>query len=1084
MKQVLFSLFILFGCVGMTFGQRTVSGKVTDSSGEAVIGANVIVKEAPGVGTITDIDGMYSLNVPSNGATLVFSYTGFESQEIAIGNSTSIDVTMAEGKLLEEVVVTGLAIKKEKRALGYAVSTISKDLIVNRPEGDVSRILQGKIPGVNITSTGGVSGTGTNIIIRGYSSVTGSNQPLFVVDGVPFNSSTNQQAGFSNGGVTASSRMLDLDPNNIESVSVLKGLSATVLYGDQGRNGVILVTTKSGATNQKNAQIDFSQSYFQNTIASLPIYQNNYGGGFQQLTPEDAWFFSNWGANFKDLDKVRHPVGLSGVNTIRYAFPEFAIDANKDWGTNIAANPTRAQNVVFYPNKANPTIGESFFRKGNVYNTSLQIGGSTDKSSYSASFGYQDESGFTPNNTLKKLNFGLGYSAAISSKLSLRSSFNFANTAVDSPPLNGGEGSNAFNGIPSAFANVLYTPRNVDLGGLPFENPVDRSSVYYRGGNDITNPRWLAEYHSNTSRVNRFFNATTLTYNINDKLGVLYRVGLDTYTENQEIKYNKGAGALASSDLVNGGVYNSTTIKNTIWNHDINVNYKTNISEKILFTGVFGGNYRTDDYEQFGLSSTGQLAFGLFNHSNFTTTSSSSAIGGFGMNFRSEESRAGLYGSLTFDYADYLFVNVLARNDWTSTVEPENARILYPGASVSFIPTTAFGIDSKTLNYLKLRLGYGTSAGFPSPYNTRDVLGQSTRLWLSGTTPVASQSISNNLGNPNLKPELQKELEFGVEGNLFSNKIKFDLSLYSRSTSNLITRAPIDPATGYTQTFLNLGGMKTSGMDLSVNLTPVSTKSGFRWDATWNYGFYRSVITELASGLSKIQIGGFADDLGNYAIVDKPYGVIEGIGIQKDASGNKIVQPNGRYLPSAGNVELGDPNPRFTTSLLNTFSFKGFSIGGMLEYRHKGVIVSNTVKGVLARGLSKDTDQLDRELSLVLPGVLADGTPNNVQISAANYFFDNYFFSDEAITFDGSTLRLREISLSYALPASVISKSPFKRASLTLSGSNLWFRALNMPKFVNFDTDVLSTGVGNTLGFDYITGPSARRFGGTLSLTF
>ena len=215
----------------MTFGQRTVSGKVTDSSGEAVIGANVIVKEAPGVGTITDIDGMYSLNVPSNGATLVFSYTGFESQEIAIGNSTSIDVTMAEGKLLEEVVVTGLAIKKEKRALGYAVSTISKDLIVNRPEGDVSRILQGKIPGVNITSTGGVSGTGTNIIIRGYSSVTGSNQPLFVVDGVPFNSSTNQQAGFSNGGVTASSRMLDLDPNNIESVSVLKGLSATVLYG-------------------------------------------------------------------------------------------------------------------------------------------------------------------------------------------------------------------------------------------------------------------------------------------------------------------------------------------------------------------------------------------------------------------------------------------------------------------------------------------------------------------------------------------------------------------------------------------------------------------------------------------------------------------------------------------------------------------------------------------------------------------------------------------------------------------------------------------------------------------------------------
>jgi TonB-linked SusC/RagA family outer membrane protein len=1079
MKQVLFSLFILFGCVGMTFGQRTVSGKVTDSSGEAVIGANVIVKEAPGVGTITDIDGMYSVNVPSGGSTLVFSYTGFESQEVAIGSSSTIDITMAEGKLLEEVVVTGLAIKKEKRALGYAVSTINKDLIVNRPEGDVGRILQGKVPGVNITSTGGVSGTGTNIIIRGYSSVTGSNQPLFVVDGVPFNSGTNQQAGFGSGGVTASSRMLDLDPNNIESVSVLKGLSATVLYGDQGRNGVILVTTKSGSTSQKNAQIDFSQSYFQNTIASLPEYQNNYGGGFQQLSPEDAWFFSNWGANFKDLNQVRHPIGLSGVANIRNAFPEYAIDPSKAWGP---ANATTKANTVYYPNIAYPSIGESFFRKGNVYTTSLQIGGSSDKSSYSASFGYQDESGFTPNNELKKLNFGLGYSAALSSKLSLRSSFNFANTAVQTPPLNAGFGSGPNGGVPSVFANVLYTPRNVDLGGLPFENPVDRSAVYYRGGNDITNPRWLANNHLNTSKVNRFFNATTLTYAVNDKMGVLYRVGLDTYTEDQEIKYNKGA-SNGESLLVQNGVYNSTTIKNTIWNHDINVNYKTNISEKLLFTGVIGGNYRTDDYEQFGLSSTGQLAFGLFNHSNFTTTSSTSAIGGFGMNYLQEESRAGVYGSFTLDYSDYLFVNVLARNDWTSTVEPDNARILYPGASVSFIPTTAFGIDSKTLNYLKLRLGYGTSAGFPSPYNTRDILGQSTRLWLNGATPIASQSISNNLGNPNLKPELQKELEFGVEGNLFSNKVKFDLSLYSRTTSNLITRAPIDPSTGYTQTFLNLGGMKTSGMDLNVNFTPVSTKSGFRWDATWNYGFYRSVITELAAGLTKVLIGGFTN-LGNYAIVDKPYGLIEGVGIQRDANGNKIVQPTGRYLPTVGNAELGDPNPRFTTSLLNTFSFKGFSIGGMLEYRHKGVIVSNTVKGVLARGLSKDTDQLDRELSLVLPGVLADGTPNNVQISAANYFFDNYFFTDEAITFDGSTLRLREISLSYAVPASIVSKSPFKRAALTLSGSNLWFRALNMPKFVNFDTDVLSTGVGNTLGFDYITGPSARRFGGTLSLTF
>jgi TonB-linked SusC/RagA family outer membrane protein len=1082
MKQVLFVLLVLFGSISMTFGQRTVSGKVTDPTGETVIGANVVVKEVPTVGTITDIDGMFELSIPANGTTLVISYTGFETKEIAIGSSDVINITLSEGKLLEEVVVTGLAIKKEKRALGYAVTTINKELIVNRPEGDVSRILQGKIPGVNITSTGGVSGTGTNIIIRGYSSVTGSNQPLWVVDGIPFNSGTNQGNNFAQGGVSASSRMLDLDPNNVESVSVLKGLSATVLYGDQGRNGVILVTTKSGATSSKNAELNFSQSYFQNTIASLPDYQDNYGGGFQQLTPE-SWFFSNWGANFKDLSVVPHPVGLSGIANIRNNFPQFAIDPNKPWGSGTQA---QRDNVVRYDNKAYPNVGESFFRTGNVLQTSLQIGGSTDKSSYTASLGYMDEQGFTVGNNLKKINLGLGYSAALSSKLSLRSAFNYARTGLETPPLNAGFGSGPNGGIPSAFANVLYTPRNVDLANLPFENPVDRSSVYYRGGNDITNPNWLVRNMSNTSDVNRFFTSNTLSYAVNDKLGILYRFGLDTYSENQETKYNKGHGnpdVAASSAIIQSGFYQTTGIQNTILNHDVNVSYKTNFSDDLLFTGIVGGNYRTDDYEQFGLASSGQLAFGLFNHSNFTNTSSRNPFSNGRLAFVEQQSRAGLYGSFTLDYKDYLYVNLLARNDWTSTVEKDNARILYPGASVSFIPTTAFGIDNNVLKYLKVRVGYGTSAGFPSPYNTRNILAQNTREFLVGANPLAGQTIGNALGNPNLKPELQKELEGGIEANLFNNKVKLDLSVYARTTSNLITESPLDPATGYTRTFINLGGMKTNGIDLGLTVTPVSTASGFQWDATINYGHYRSTITELAAGLDKVLIGGFTN-LGNYAKVDKPYGIIEGIGIERDANGNKIVQATGRYLPTAGNVELGDPNPRFTSSLLNMFSYKGFSLGANIEYRHKGVIISNTVKGVLARGLSKDTDQLDRELSLVLPGVQADGTPNNVQITAANYFFDNYFFTDEAITFDGSTLRLREVTLSYAIPASVLGKSPFKRATFNLNASNLWFRALNMPKFVNFDTDVLSTGVGNTLGFDYLTGPSARRIGGTLNLTF
>ena len=318
---------------------------------------------------------------------------------------------------------------------------------------------------------------------------------------------------------------------------------------------------------------------------------------------------------------------------------------------------------------------------------------------------------------------------------------------------------------------------------------------------------------------------------------------------------------------------------------------------------------------------------------------------------------------------------------------------------------------------------------------------------------------------------------------MLKGRIGIDLSLYQRSTENLITNAPIDPATGFTSTRINIGSLETKGIDLILRGTPVKTSYGFSWDVTANYGQYRSVVTELGGGLDEVVFSGFSS-LGNFAIKDQPYGIIKGVGIERNANGEKIVLSNGRYMQSSDLRILGDPNPQWTGSLINSFSYKNFTLSFMMEYRHRGVIVSNTVKGVLARGLSTDTDQLDRALTLILPGVKEDGTKNNIQVTAANYFFDNYFFTDEAITFDGSTVRLREASLSYNMPKNILGNSPFKAISFTLTGSNLWFRALNMPRGVNFDTDVLSTGVGNGLGFDYLTGPSARRIGGTISLTF
>ncbi|SHO61428.1 SusC/RagA family TonB-linked outer membrane protein [Algoriphagus zhangzhouensis] len=1071
-KALLFvvALFTMTLSYEVSAQQRVITGTViSDEDGLGLPGATVLVKGTT-VGTTTDLDGNYSISVPAGSDVLIFSFVGLETHEETIGNRSVIDVTLtADAAQLSEVVVTAIGIEREKKALGYAVTTVGDEQLENRPEQDVARVLQGKVPGVNITSTNGMSGSGTNMVIRGYSSATGSNQPLFVVDGVPFNTSTNNTNGFTTGGATTSSRFLDIDPNNIESMSVLKGLSATVLYGDQGRNGVILITTKSGASKRKAAEVTVNQSVFSNKAASLPTYGYEYGNGFQQ---SPGFFFSNFGPRLDIGLTVAHPYATSSIASIREAFPQFWVDGI------VGGTP------VQYEYKAYEDPSTAFFRTGLVSNTSIQIAGGSDRTSFSASFGYTDDKGFVPGNELKKYNFGLGVRSSINDKLSVNSSFTFAITDLESPPVNASYGSGPSGGIPSVFAHVLYTPRSIDLAGLPFENPVDNSSVYYRAGNNIVNPKWLAKYYKNTSDVNRFFNSTSLIYDFNDNFSVTYRIGLDTYTEKQEKLYNKGAGS--GSAAIQSGMYTTANIVNTIWNQDLIFNWKKEFSDKFGMSALLGGNSRYDSFVRDGIESQGQLAFGLFRHSNFTSASHG------GLNVTSEQRRMGVYANLTLDYSNYLYFTLSARNDWTSTVEKENRRILYPGASVSFIPSTAFDWNSSTINDLKLRLGYGTSAGFPSPYSTRNTLAQNAIAFSRDGTLTQTHSVSNALGNPNLKPELIQELEFGVEAVMFNNKLRFDLSMFEKNTNDLITQSPIDPATGFTTTAINIGNIRTRGVELQANVTPVSTASGFTWNSTVNWSLYRSVTTELGAGLEEIVVAGFTT-LGNFAIPGEPFNVIKGTGFLRDDEGNPIVLSDGLYAADPELQILGDPNPRWTGSWINTFSWKGFTFNAMLEYRHKGAVFSNTVTATLARGVTKDP-VADREMTFIMPGVRQDGTnadgspnyiKNDIQISASDYFFGGYQGrTDAPNVFDGSMIRLREISLGYELPSTLLAKTPFKRASVALSGTNLWFLALNFPPNMNYDVDVLGTGVGNGLGFDFVTGPSSKRFGGTVTLAF
>jgi TonB-linked SusC/RagA family outer membrane protein len=1061
-KNLLLSILLICTCL-VSYGQVKVSGKVISSDdGSGIPGVTVLLKGSK-VGTQTDVEGKYSIEAKKEDV-LVFSFVGMNTQEVTVGEQTSVNVSMSsDDNVLSEVVVTAQGIVREKKALGYAVTSVDKKSIEDRPQADVGRVLQGKIPGVNITSTSGVSGTGTNIIIRGYSSISGSNQPLFVVDGVPFNSNTNTRttstggaAGFTGGGQSSSSRFLDLDPNNIENVTVLKGLAAAVTYGDQGRNGVILVTTKNGSKKARETRYTVTQSYFTNT-ANLPNYQNKWVGGFQQNL---GYFFSNWGPTIEEAKLYPSQNTNAGLTNHPYAFlSNLALRAGQ---ADYVASVSPYQMQVF------PNNISDFFRTGQISNTSLNISGGGEKVGFNVSGGYNKEQGYIPGNGLTKINLGLGLNAQLSKKITMNSSINFANTSQFSPPISGGTGNNALD-FPSVLANVMYTPRQVDLMGWPYEDPTTGASVYFRSGNDIVNPRWVLNNYFTKGNVNRVFTANTVTYDVAKDLTMIFRSGLDTYTDDQEFSLNKGGVQVPT------GSYNTINFKNTIWNHDLILSYSKALTSDFTLAAKVGGNIRSDKFALTGISSQNQLARNLFRHNNF--------IDNVAFDFITEQNRMGVYGEITADYKNFLFLNFQGRNDWNSALEQANRSIFYPSVSASFLPFTAFkGLESEFLGALKIRAGYGTSAGFPAPYQTRSILNQSARGWLNSTgAAVSTHSVDNFLGNPNLKPELITENELGLEGKLLNNRVNFDLTYYRRDTKNLITRSPLDPSTGFTATTINIGKIRNEGWEASLSGTALKTKD-FGWDVTFNYSRNTPTTLDLG-GLTEVQVGDGFSDLGNFAIVGRPFNMIKGSGFRRNEKGELLIDSGGYLQATASPIELGDPNPAFITSLINSFSYKGFSLDVMMAYRHGGAIYSATAGALMGRGLI-DTG-FDRAQTLIFPGVKADGSVNDIQVTAADVTFNNlYFFGAEGRMFDGSTIRLQEVSLGYSIPKKLLGKSPFKGVNLAFTANNLWYRALAFPKDINFDTDNLGLGVGNAYGFDYLVGPSAKRVGGTLKLTF
>ena len=1075
---------IIFLCAQTVLAQTVeVSGRVTNDKGEPVPGVSVTEKNTSN-GTTTNGAGDFKLSVKSN-ATLVFTSIGFTKREVVVSGGTMNVSLQGSSESITEVVVTSFGIRREKKALGYAVATVDGKALEQRPESDVVRLLNGKAPGVDILSASGISGSGTNITIRGVSTITGSSTPLFVVDGVPFDASTNPQASFVYGNTT-SSRFLDLDPNNIENISVLKGLSATTLYGELGRNGVILITTKTGANKRTNnkAEVTVTQSVFLNEVSNLPEYQQRYGGGFDQSL--GLAFFSNWGAEFKDPPvKVVHPYDRAALNV---AFPQFN------------ATPG-AGNDAIYEYKPYNSV-ERFFRTGVVKTTSVGIQTGNQNASFSANYSYTDDQGFTPGNNLYKNNFGLGGNVKLNNKLSMSGTFNYAITDFKSPPTSTSFGSNP--SVSSVFGNLIYTPIAVNLMGgpedgdnyLPWENPLDHSSVYYRGNNDIQNPRWTVANSFTGQKINRIYGNLRFSYDILQDLSLTYRVGYDYYSDYNFLSQNKG-GTVGDDLIYRRGIHRTVTGRNNIWDHSILIGWNKKLSSNLRLNVDAGGNAQDRSYAQSGQRSTQQLVYGLFDHSNFIVHDNFDEGGG-DLDYKSRALSLGLFAQGTLAYKEYAYLTVGGRNSWTSNLEKDHRSLFYPSANLSFIPTSAFEAlkGNKIVNYLKIRGGYSTSANFGSPYSTRPVLNISTNVFEDRVgTILNSNSISNRLANPDLKPELIGEIEAGLEGKFIDNRVSLDLTFYRRLSEDQILDRDLDPSTGYTVTRINAGNVQNKGIEVGLGITPVRNKD-LRWQLDGIFTLNRSKVSHLPDDIKQIVIDGFSNE-GLFAINGQPLGVIQATHVIKvdpktgqptgdPLKGARLVGPAGDYVASTEIGIIGDPTPDFKLSGISTLDYKGFSFRMQWDWTEGGDQLTYTVGSLTGRGLSKDTE-FDRLQALILPGVQADGSPNTVQISASQAYFNNwsgFFGMQDLITYDATVIRLREASLSYSVPATLLKKTPLGSVSLTVSGQNLWYNAPNFPKYTNYDPEVSSLGVSNVRGLEYLAGPTSRRFGASLRVTF
>ena len=1076
-------LLVAFFLPIFAFGQqRVVRGKLIDEAERKPLPGTSIIAKGSTAGTVSDAQGLYQITVSDKNTVLVFSAVGFQTQAITVGNQEVIDVSLVvDTKQLSEVVVTAAGIKRDKNALGYAVSTLDATKLAQRSEPDPLRALTGKVAGVNVQGSGGAAGGATNITIRGNSSLGNNNQPLFVVDGVPFDNSSFSGTDGAVGGSTITNRAFDLDPNNILTMTVLKGAAAAALYGSRAANGAIIVTTKAGKSqSKKGLEITYNTGYSTETVAGLPAYQTKYGQG----TNFDyrSGVFGSWGppyAGFTSLIPTRETIPHPLTTNNRYSstvFPQF-YEANGTTPIQVPYQSYGQENA------------KNFFRTGSVFENALSVSTSSSKGNLTVGLSRTGNKGVVPENEITRTGINIGGNAQLDNKFYVSGSLNYVNTNQVSPQVS------AANGSGSSILDILmFVPTSYDLTGFPTTNPLNGNNIYDRVGTD--NPYWSVKNSPTTSKVDRYYGNMVLGFDPLPWLNVQNTIGFNAYTDRRVVVNGKGGDYFPNGNIANDNIYRQE-LDNTLL-----VTATKPLSEDIGLKVILGNNVNQRLTERQVVFGDGIIFRGI-NSLNNTSVTIPRVLPNNRNNFK--QRYFAFFTDISLDYKNYAFLNLVARNDVSSTLPASNRSYLYGGASASLIFTEAFQIPKNILSFGKLRAGYTRVGNEATPYQTQTVYianpvlgaGTNTGGIASPFTGQSTLTESDLLANSLLKPEFITELELGTELQFFNNRLGFDITYYKKISTSQIFTVNAAPSTGYTQKVINLGRSSNEGIEIGFTASPVKRPNGFTWDISAAFTRNRNIVLDIGT-LKELPYGGFSD-LGSVHIAGQPYGQIRGATYARDDEGNILVNPNtGKPILSGRVSPIGNPNPDFILGVTNTVSFKGFSLNALFDWKQGGDMYSFTAFELLSRGATRDTEE--REVILVGPGVLGnvntlqpllngDGKkiPNNIGVAVADYYFTGGFGpggAAEVNIFDATVFRFRELSLGYQMPKKWLAKTPFGSVFLSLSGRNLWYLAPNFPKYLNFDPEVSSLGAGNSQGFDFIGIPTTRRLGVNLRFSF